>query len=420
MGHFGYLWQLACKSAWNRRGTLLLIVFSIALSTTLLLGIEKLRSQVRENFVQAVSGLDLVVGARGSTLQLVLYAVFHLGSATNNMGYDQAQAISQKPQVAFTIPISLGDTHRDFPVVATNDTFYTRYHYSQGKSLRMAAGKKNKELLDVVLGAEVAKSLGYSLGTKIILSHGQGGNAQSEHKATPFTVSGILAPTGTPVDRSLYISLAAMEAIHLSWQNGIPQNVEMDAETMAKLEPRAITALLVGLKKRSQVFALQREINEQEGEPLTAVLPGVAMNQIWDMVNVGERALFAISALVTVVGLVGLVASILAGLGERRRELAILRSAGASPWDILWLMAMEGLLLVVGGTACGLLVLYGLLALCAPFLAEHYGIYLTLAAPGSGEWLLLLGICLAGFLASLLPAYKAYRLSLSDGLTVSL
>lgn len=233
-------------------------------------------------------------------------------------------------------------------------------------------------------------------------------------------MSGILAPTGTPVDRSLYISLAAMEAIHLSWQNGIPQNVEMDAETMAKLEPRAITALLVGLKKRSQVFALQREINEQEGEPLTAVLPGVAMNQIWDMVNVGERALFAISALVTVVGLVGLVASILAGLGERRRELAILRSAGASPWDILWLMAMEGLLLVVGGTACGLLVLYGLLALCAPFLAEHYGIYLTLAAPGSGEWLLLLGICLAGFLASLLPAYKAYRLSLSDGLTVSL
>ncbi|MCR5813936.1 MAG: ABC transporter permease [Desulfovibrio sp.] len=419
MGHFTYLWQLACKSAWNRRGTLLLIVLSIALSTTLLLGIEKLRAQVRDNFVQAVSGLDLVIGARGSSLQLVLYAVFHLGSATNNMGYDTAKALAQKPQVAFTIPISLGDTHRDFPVVATNAVFYEKFRYRHGLALRMAEGHAPEALFDVVLGAEVARSLGYQLGSKIVLSHGQSGNAQAEHSANPFTVSGLLAPTGTPVDRSLYISLEAMEAIHLNWQNGLHQDQPLVAENLTKLEPRAITALLVGLKKRSQVFALQREINEGPGEPLTAVLPGVAMNQIWEMVSVGEQALLVISALVTVVGLAGLAAAILAGLGERRRELAVLRSAGASPVDILWLMAMEGLLLVLSGTGLGLVVIYALLALCAPFLAEHYGVFLALTAPSSGEWLLLLAICLSGFCASLLPACKAYRMSLSDGLTVS-
>ena len=419
MGHFGYLWQLACKSAWNRRGTLLLIVLSIALSTTLLLGIEKLRRQVRENFVQAVSGLDLVVGARGSSLQLVLYAVFHLGRATNNMGYDEALAIARKPEVAFTIPISLGDTHRDFPVVATSDAFYEKFRFRQGLALCMAKGKRPQKLFDVVLGAEVARSLGYGLGTKIILSHGQGGSAQAEHTQTPFTVCGVLAGTGTPVDRSLYISLPAMEAIHLNWQKGFQENRELDAQSLARLKPRAITALLVGLKKRSMVFALQREINEAQAEPLIAVLPGVAMHQIWEMVSVGEKALLAISGLVTVVGLAGLAAAILAGLGERRRELAILRSAGASPLDILWLMAMEGLLLVLSGTGLGVLVLYGLLASSAPLLAEHYGVFLTLAAPESGEWLLLLAICLAGFAASLLPAVKAYRMSLSDGLTVS-
>ena len=423
MKRIRYLVYLAGKSAWNRRGTLMLIVFSIALSTTLLLGIEKLRTQIRESFVQSVSGTDLVVGARGGNTQLMLYAIFHLGGATNNMGWDSAQAIAQKPEVAWAIPISLGDSHKGYPVVATTDDFFEHYRFRGGRSIELTQGKRLDTLFDVVLGAETAKKLGYSVGQKITLSHGNSGSHLVEHGDMPFTVTGILTPTGTPVDRSLYIGLHAMEAIHVNWRGGAPvPGLRLTPEQVARfnLEPKSITALLVGLKKRGQVFAVQRDINEWKTEPLMGVMPGVAMDQIWSMVNTGENALLLVSALVTVAGLAGLAAAILAGLGERRREIAVLRSAGARPLDILLLMAFEGGLLVVMGILCGLAVLYGLVAGVSPLLADNYGVFVYLTLPAPGEWTLMGGICLAGFLASLIPAFRAYRMSLADGLTVSL
>ncbi len=422
MRRFGCLLHLAGKSAWNRRGTLALIVFSIALSTTLLLGIEKLRTQIRESFAQSVSGTDLVVGARGGNIQLMLYAIFHLGGATSNMGWDSAQAIAQRDDVAWTIPISLGDSHQGHPVVATTDDFFEHYRFRAGRQIELAAGERPAGLFDVVLGAETAGKLGYSLGQKIILSHGSSGARLAEHDDKPFTVTGILAPTGTPVDHSLYIGLHAMEALHINWRGGVPlpgMRVTPEQAARFNLEPKSITALLVGLKKRGRVFALQREINEWKAEPLMGVMPGVAMDQIWSMVAVGERALLLISALVTVTGLAGLAAAILAGLGERRRELAILRSVGARPLDILLLPAFEGVLLVVTGVLAGLSILYALLAFLGPVLADSYGIFIQPSPPSAGEWALLGGIVAAGVPASLIPALRAYRMSLADGLAVS-
>jgi putative ABC transport system permease protein len=422
MTRFCHLLFLAGKSAWNRRATLILVVFSIAISTTLLLGIERLRTQIRENFVQSVSGTDLVIGARGGGIQLILYAIFHLGGATNNMGWNSAQEIAKRPGVAWAIPISLGDSHKGYPVVASTADFFEHYRFRGGRQLDLAQGNAFEGIFDVVAGAEAARNLGYALGQKLVLSHGNDSSHLAEHTDKPFTVTGILAPTGTPVDRSFYISLAAMEAIHLNWQSGVPiPGLKITPEQVTKfnLKPKSITALLVGLKRRGQVFALQREINEWKAEPLMAVMPGVAMDQIWRMVNTGERALLFVSALVTVTGLAGLASAILAGLGERRRELAILRSAGARPMDILMLLACEGFLLIGAGIVCGLSMLIALLLFLAPALADNYGIFLHLSPPDAGEWLLLGSICLAGFLTSLIPALRAYRMSLANGLTIS-
>lgn len=423
MRRFRYLLYLARKSAWNRRATLILIVFSIALSTTLLLGIEKLRTQIRESFVQSVSGTDLVIGARGGNIQLMLYAIFHLGGATHNMGWESALEIAKKNEIAWTIPISLGDSHRGYPVVATTDAFFNHYRFRGGKQIELATGKWFESLFDVVVGAEAAKKLMLSVNQKIVLSHGNITSNLTNHDDKPFTVIGILAPTGTPVDRSFYISLHAMEAIHVNWQGGAPipgLHVSPEQVMRFNLEPKSITALLVGLKKRSQVFAVQREINDWKSEPLMGVLPGVAMDQIWDMVNTGELALWLISALVTITGLAGLAATILAGLGERRRELAILRSAGARPLDILGLMIAEGSILITAGIVSGLFALYLLIAFLGPLIGHHYGIFIYPSLPSIREYLLLLCICLAGLAAGLIPAYRAYRMSLSDGLTVSL
>ncbi|MCL2076094.1 MAG: ABC transporter permease [Betaproteobacteria bacterium] len=422
MTRFLCLFLLAGKSAWNRRGTLALVVCSIALSATLLLGLERIRSQVRESFVQAVSGTDLIVGARGGNLQLMLYAIFHLGGATHNMGFKSAEVIGENPEVAWTIPISLGDSHLGYPVVATNHDFFRHYKFRNQESIAFARGQAFDDLFDVVVGAQVARMLGYDLGHEVALSHGGGDILAIMHDDMPFTVRGVLAPTGTPVDRSLYISLAAMEAIHLGWQGGAPlPGLKISPEQASKLiqEPESITALLVGLERRSRVFALQRDIHDYREEALTAVMPGVAMDQIWQMVNTGEKALLLVSLLVTVTGLAGLVAAILAGLGERRRELTILRSVGARPADILVLLAAEGFLLVVSGILLALFALFLLLNFLSPVLLDLYGIVLDASLPSLTEWGIMGGISVAGFCAALIPAFRAYRLSLSDGLSLS-
>jgi putative ABC transport system permease protein len=307
-------------------------------------------------------------------------------------------------------------------VVATTGDFFEYYRFQGGKRLELSEGKELESLFDVVIGAEAAQKLRYIPGQKIVLSHGDGHAHLTEHTDKPFTVTGVLAPTGTPVDRSLYIGLPAMEAIHINWQGGAPipgLRIAPEQVTRFNLEPKSITALLVGLKKRNRVFALQREINEWKAEPLMGVMPGVAMDHIWNMVNTGERALLLVSALVTVTGLAGLTAAILAGLGERRRELAILRSAGARPLDILILLAWEGSLLVSAGILSGIFLLSLLVVALSPVLIDNYGIFVRLSPPTAGEWALLGCVFLAGLVTSLIPAWRAYRMSLSDGLTVS-
>lgn len=416
------LLRLAVRSAWNRRFTLGLMLVAIALSTTMLLGIERVRHEVRAGFSQSVSGTDLVVGARTSPIQLMLYTIFRIGGATNNIGWDSAQALARNPAVAWTIPISLGDSHRGFSVLATNGDYFTHFRYGSNQPLRLTQGHPMAGVFDAVLGADVAAKLHYHLDDIIILSHGMGGMGLTQHADKPFRVVGILARTGTPVDRTVHIGLDGMQAIHLDWEGGAPlPGVHIPAEFVKKfnLTPTSITAVLVGLKSRARVFALQREIASGQGykEPLMAVLPGVALDQLWDVVGIGENALLVVSGMVVVVGLAGLVAAILASLGERRRELAILRSVGARPLDVLLLLCIEGLGVMLAGVASGLLLLSLLVWTLGPLLAEQFGIALQPAWPAAGELQLLLWTILAGLVASLLPALRAYRLSLSDGLT---
>ena len=414
------LLSLAARSAWNRRFVLSLVTASIALSTFLLLGIERIRSDVRENFLQSVSGTDLIVGARTGSIQLLLYSVFRIGGATNNIRWSSVQAIARNRAVAWVVPISLGDSHRGFPVVATSLDYFDHFHYGDHQSLALAQGKRFAGIFDTVIGSEVAAKLGYRLGDRIVLSHGDGAFAANEHADKPFTVVGVLASTGTPVDRSVHISLEAMEAIHLDWIAGAPiPGTAIPADQVAKydLTPKNVTAALVGLKSRAAVFAVQRDVAEFEGEPLMAVLPGVALDELWDAVGIGERALLAMSALVSVVSLAGLVAVIMAGLNERRRELAILRAVGAGPRQVLMLLALEGALVTLGGVLLGFVLSVLAIALLSGWSASRFGIALHLQMPGRDELLLLAGLLAGGWLASLVPGYRAYRLSLADGLS---
>ncbi len=415
------LWHLTRKSIANRRLTVALTVAAVALAVAMLLGVERLRSDAREGFAQTISGTDLVVGARSGPMQLLLYSVFHMGNATNNVSWASIQKLAAHPQVAWLVPISLGDSHRGFRVVGTTTGYFEHYRYGHGEPLRFAEGRPFDGIFEAVVGAEVAARLGYSVGERIVVSHGAGEVSFAEHDDKPFTVVGVLARTGTPVDRSVLVSLQAIEAIHVDWQGGARMpGISIPAEHVTKfdLEPKAVTAALVGLESRLAVFRVQRHVNEFPDEPLLAVLPGATLQELWGLIAVAERAMLAVSALVVLVGLAGLVAVVVASLGERRRELAILRALGASPGQIFLLLALESLVMSVIGCLLGLALVQGGAALAGPWLQAQYGLHLTARLPSAMEWALLGGVMAAALAASVVPGVRAYRYSLADGMTI--
>ncbi len=413
--------KLAFKSLVNRRISALLTVLAIAFSVMLLLGVEKIRTGARQSFANTIAGTDLIVGARSGAIQLLLYSVFRIGNATNNLTWQSYQEIAAQDAVAWIVPLSLGDSHRGFRVLGTTTGFFEHYRFRRDRPLTFVAGAPFADLFDAVLGADVAAALGYQLGDPIVVAHGLGEVGFAQHDDKPFRVAGILAKTGTPIDRTVHISLAAIEAIHVDWQSGarIPgQTVTADQVRAMELTPKTVTAALVGLKSKLATFKLQRWINDYPDEPLSAILPGAALQELWSLVGTAETALGAVSIMVVATALLGMVTMVFASLNERRREMAILRSVGAQPRTILGLLVAEAGLLGLAGTALGALLLHLVLLALRPIIDARFGLYLELGWPSGAELGALAAIVLAGLLAGLLPALRAYRLSLADGMMV--
>jgi putative ABC transport system permease protein len=413
--------RLALQSLRNRALTASLTVLAIAVSVMLLLGVEKVRTGARQSFADTISGTDLIVGARSGAIQLLLYSVFRIGNATNNVTWKSYEDIAKRPEVAWSVPLSLGDSHHGFRVLGTTLDYFKHYKYRHGQQIAFAEGKPFSDLFDAVIGADVANTLGYKVGDKIIVAHGVGSVSFIEHADKPFRVSGILAKTGTPIDRTVHVSLEAIEAIHVDWQNGIPmpgQSISAEEVRKMNLQPKAITAALVGLKSKLATFKLQRIINNYQEEPLSAIIPGAALQELWGLVGTAETALSVVSAMVVATALLGMVTMILTTLNERRREMAILRSVGARPVTILGLLATEAGLLTLAGVLVGVGLLYVALGLLQPYVDRTYGLQLSIDPPTQREWLTLGCIVAAGFVVGLLPAMRAYRLSLADGMTV--
>ncbi|MGH1490196.1 MAG: ABC transporter permease [Acidimicrobiales bacterium] len=412
------LLRIAFKSARFRRTSLLLTVFSIAISVTLLLGVDKIRKETKTSFLNTVSQTDLIVGARSGPTNLLLYSVFRIGNATNNVTWDSYQEIATMDEVAWTIPISLGDSHRGFRVMGTTGDYFEHYRYAGGKPLTLEVGQPFDEVYDAVLGADVARSLGYELNDEIILSHGLVAVDFADHDDKPFTVVGVLDKTGTPVDRTVHVSLAGIEAIHVDWQDGGRSAVTLDAEQVLKfdLTPTSITAFMVGLDNRVLTFRMQRDINDYEDEPLTAIIPGATLAEFWRTISVVEQVLFVISGFVLVAGLLGMLTTILSTLNERRREIAVLRAVGARASHVVQLIVLETLLVVVAGCALGVAMLYGLLAIGRPIVANRFGVDLALSWPDATQLLILVGVIVGAVCVGLIPGFAAYRRSIQDGL----
>ena len=528
--------RLALTSLRSRLLTTSLTVASIALSVTLLVGIENVRAGVRDSFAGTIRGVDLIVGARGGTLQVLLSSVFGIGSPSGSVKLSTMERWKAHPAVKWVVPYSLGDSHRGFRVVGTTPEFYERYRFRKDGRIVFVSGRAAVADTEVVIGSEVAEKLGYTIGTPVVVVHGLRDIGTSNHEAHPFHVVGIVGRTFTPIDRSVYVTLGGIEAMHSDetaiagssiasaegaggrvsggrgqGETAQPSVAKSSAKSSAKsaaiiaankqraaamapppgtpmvmpgaepppgtpmvmpgaspppgtplvmpgaeppptalpevtaaavaqkatektmAEPNAaesaaaepahdhgddqITAFFVGTKNRFEALMLQREMNTDLVEPLTAVIPGVALGELWQNIGSAEVGLRVIAMFAVAIGLSGMLVALYSSLDARRREMAILRAVGAGPRLIISLLVLESALLALLGCLIGVAAVYiGLFVAQGP-IEQRFGLHLALHPLRSTEWTYLAIVMSAGLVIGFVPAWKAYRTSLVDGLS---
>jgi putative ABC transport system permease protein len=408
------LLSVAWNSLLSRKKTVVLTLLSLCVSTMVLISVEHIRLQAKESFNRTISSVDLIVGAPSGQLNMLLYSIFRMGNPTNNIKYESFLMLQQHEVVEWAIPLSLGDSHRGFRVMGTNGSYFTHYKYGTNQNLRFKEGREFDGLFDAVIGADVAKTLGYQVNDKIVIAHGIGSTSFTHHEQAPFVVSGILLPTGSPVDKTVHISLEAIEAVHLP-----PSTMQtvLNNPKNAALRPESITSVMLGLTNKFAIFRMQRELNNYSNDRLMAILPGVAMAELWSLMSTVENLLRAIAALVLISSLFGLATMLLASMNERQGEIAVLRVLGAGPFTLLLLILFESLILICISIAMAISGLKVMLVILDGWMVSEFGLFLSHNLLSS-EIVSLIGlVILATMIVSLYPGIEAYKKALHMQLT---
>ena len=405
------LLNLVLKSLASRKLITALLILSIGLSSSLLIGVQKIKQSAKQSFSQSISGTDLIVGARSGDIQLLMYSVFRQGQAVANMSWVSVESIRDFPQVDWLVPISLGDSHKGYPVLATTRGYFDHYRYAQKKALSLKQGRVFSSPFEIVLGAELAKTLNYNLGDSLYLSHGVSHGHSHLHKSK-FTVVGILASTATPVDKTVHIPLEGMTALHAEDETEFCTHSKLGDQG---LRPSSVTACLLGLKSKFSIFSVQRRINDWPDEALMAIIPGVSLARLWSSMRTIDSAFFIITILVTIIAFIGLLLVLFMSLQARQRELAILRTLGAHPSQLFLMLSLESLIITGTGVLLGLGFMSGLGQVLGPILEERLGLILSLSTFSSTELYLALAIIGVGGVTSLIPAALAYRKGKGEG-----
>ena len=451
-----HMFVLLRGSLANRAFSLSLIVVTLAFAVALYVGVQNVQRLTRASFENSISGVDLVVAARGADVQILLNTVFGLGASSNLISDKSVEAVAEMSGVSWVVPLALGDSHRGFRVLGTAPDFFEHVIAPPSGNSLFAAGTRFDNVLDAVIGADVAEKLDYKLGDKIVLKHGVG-EYGADHDDLPFVVHGILAPTGTPFDRAVLVSVEAIEVIHRGWRNGqqlvtlSPDDIEHSTQAETTHDDHhgehhedehhedehhedehhdhasaggldAVDAVFVGLTDRRTVVRVQRAIAEFDAEPLSAVIPGVTLAQIWQIIGVADRGFRVVSLLVIVLVLLAMTAMTVLSTDSRRREMAILRALGASPRTLVGLILAEALLLSVCASALGLGLAMGVSAVAQQWLTQTFGLSVGLSSggmlPGWQELMIVVYLVPAALVAGLVPALRVYRRTVQDGIMV--
>lgn len=372
---------------------LLLMAIGIAMMTFVL----SASRQLEDSALRDAQGIDLVVGAKGSPMQLILSSVYHIDIPTGNIPFATHAKLSQNRMVKKMIPLALGDSYKGFRIVGTNADYIGHY------GGELAEGKMFDTPLQAVFGAQAAAKTGVRIGANFAGSHGlsQGGE---EHADAPFIVTGILKPTGTVLDRLVLTPVESVWRVH-EIMHGIDPN---DKEEKAAMDAeRELTALLVQYASPLAAATMPRFINSQS--ELQAAQPAFESAKLFRMLGVGVDVLRGIAMLVLLSAALSMFVALYNALEERKTDLAILRTLGAPPRKLMLLLLAEGMTLALAGALLGWVFGHAAVEVLGRVLAADQNLTLSGWIVVQEEaWLALVALCV-GLAAALLPALRAYR-----------
>ncbi len=376
-------------------------------------------AQLSETLSRDARGIDLVLGARGSPVQLVLATVYHADVPPGNIPQRQADRWADDSRVESAVPVSLGDSYRSFRIVGTTKAYAALY------GAELAAGRFWEASMEAVAGSAAATAAGLDVGSGFAGAHGLAGAAHS-HDAQPYRVVGVLAPTGTVLDRLILTSLESVWDLHADEavahadghepeeDHGHAEDAhdhESDHEHAAEENhpdtDREITAMLIRYQSPLAAMTLPREVNAAGA--LQAASPAAEIARILQLVGIGLDGLRAFAWVLILTAGLSVFAALYGSLRARRGDLAMLRCLGATRWELLMALLLEGLLLSAAGVALGFLVGHGAVALLGVWLESTRGVALTGWTWIPAESLLIVGLLSVGIIAAAIPAVQAYR-----------
>ena len=413
--------SLLLKSMRSRLIPTSLVTISLMASMVLLLSIERIQQGAEEGFNQSISGVDAIIGPRSSSIELVLYTVFHLGRPTNNITTKTVNDVKLRGDISWLVPIALGDSHKGFRVVATEPNYFEHIKYANGQPLVFSKGVAFAELSEAVLGSDVAEKLSYRVGSKIQITHGSVESIGSKHDDFSFVVTGILNKTGTPIDQAIFLDLKGYELLHLGWKSGKKifnlDDINLSSLPEDALIPKTVTAAFIGLKSKLTLFNFSKNIREYPKEAISAVIPGIALSELWSIVGLVDKGFQLLSWIIIAISLIAMVTLIIASLDNRKQEMTIYRANGASPKFLAMMVLCESL--VIGLTAIvGAIILVTIVTYFATVqLNLALGISPSFKWISMGEITVFSFILLAGALSSLIPAVMVFRKNLHQTLS---
>ena len=442
---------LVFQSLLNRWLSCLLIILTLAFSISLYFTVSRIQESVKASFKSTVSGVDSVVAARGGNLQILLNSVFLIGEPSAPIQWNTYKDIANNNKIKWAVPISLGDSHKGYRVIGTTNDYFKQIKYSSGKNIEFIKGNTFNDVFDVVLGSVVAGKLNYNIGEEIAITHGlsdvgevhtftsvknenhddhddhakheedegDDDHASHDHENLGFKVSGILKPTGTPIDNAVYVSLAGIEAMHTGWI-GNQKVIDVSLEQIMKneLKPKTISAIFLSLNNRTQIFQFQRDIINYKEEAISSVMPGITLSRLWMLTGNVDKAFKIITFFIIIIALLGMIAMTIAGLSSRRREMAILRSVGASPTNIVSLLLVESIIISVVSCIVGYILMVVIFSLGKDYLQNNYGIFIDSFSIKNYDLQIVITIVFAALIATIVPAIQIYKNTLRDGLSV--